>query len=279
LRATPVFCDIDAATWCLDPESAARGLSPRTKAMIVVDLYGNMPRMDELLALAQSHNIPVLEDAANAVGSTYKGVRAGKFGLVSVFSFHRTKTIVTGEGGMLLTDDEQLFERCRVLRDHGRRPGGPPYYNYEVAYKYMPFNLQAAMGHAQFQRLEELVGRKRSLLQQYRDLLADIPDIQLNPEPPDGVNGAWVTALVFGRSHRLTKAEAMRRLTELGLPTRPFFYPLTAMPAYAAAGAGRAPNAVAHDISDRGIILPAAPILTEAQLSRYCDGIKKIIGL
>src|SRR5437899_209781 len=110
-----------------------------------------------MLRCSRRNSPPItIEDSAEALGSTYKGTRAGKFGVGSVFSFHRTKTVVTGEGGMLLLDDDQLFQRCMFLRDHGRKPDGPEYYNYEVTYKYMPFNLQAAMGYAQFQRLGEL---------------------------------------------------------------------------------------------------------------------------
>jgi perosamine synthetase len=280
LGATPVFCDIEPRHWCLCPESLERAITPRTKAIIVVDLFGNMPRMEALLSLAQSHGIPVIEDAAEALGSVYKGTRAGKFGTASVFSFHRTKTITTGEGGMLLLDDPQLYERCMFLRDHGRKSDGPMYYNFEVTYKYMPFNVQAALGYAQFQRISEILGRKREHLQWYRKKLADIPDIQLNPEPEGGVNGAWITGLVFGKSHRLSKQDAIDRLAALGIPARPFFYPLSSLPAYPgfkARYASRNPNA--YDISNRGINLPGALNLDESQVDFVCLGIRKILGL
>src|SRR2546427_8957090 len=220
LRATPIFCDIDPTNWCLDPESLEKSITSRTKAIIAVDLYGNMPMMEELLDVATRYGIPLIEDAAEALGSVYKGVRAGRFGIASVFSFHRTKTLTTGEGGMLLLDDPMLYERCMFLRDHGRKAGGPMYYNYEVAYKYMPFNLQAALGYAQFQRIGELVGRKREQLRMYRERLAGVDDIALNPEPEGGVNGAWITGLVFGASHKLDKHEAMDRLAKFGIPSR-----------------------------------------------------------
>ena len=170
-RATPVFCDIEPDSWCLDPESVKTSITENTKAIIVVDLYGNMPRMDDLLAISAEYGIPLIEDAAEALGSEYRGIRAGKFGIGSVFSFHRTKTLTTGEGGMLLLDDDDLYERCYFLRDHGRKPEGPMYYNYEVTYKYMPFNVQAALGYAQFQRVDELVGKKREQLRMYKERL------------------------------------------------------------------------------------------------------------
>jgi perosamine synthetase len=277
LRAAPVFCDIDPVNWCLDPDSVKRSITPRTKAIIPVDIFGNMPLMDELVGISESYGIPLVEDSAEALGSTYKGTRAGKFGVGSVFSFHRTKTIVTGEGGMLILDDEKLHERCRFLRDHGRRPDGPAYFNYEVTYKYMPFNLQAAMGYAQFQRVDELVAKKRWIFESYKERLSDIEDIQFNAEPEGGVNSAWITGLLIGKSHNLTKLAAMDQLQKQGLPARPFFYPLSSLPAYPGQEAIFRPrNPVAYDICARGINLPGALIMTESQIDRVCEGIRRI---
>jgi len=276
--ATPIFCDIEPRHWCLDPQSVAAAVTDRTKAIIAVDVFGNMPLLSELSEIAERRGIPLIEDAAEALGSIYKGRRAGGFGLASVFSFHRTKTLVTGEGGMLLLDDEELYERCMFLRDHGRRADGPAYYVYEVTFKYMPFNLQAAMGYAQFQRLEELVAKKRWMLECYRHKLADVDDIALNPEPEGGRNGAWITGLLIGRSHGIDKLEAMKRLAALDLPSRPFFYPLSSLPAYQGRDAeGRAKNPCAYDICARGINLPGALVTTEEQIDRVCDGIRAIL--
>jgi perosamine synthetase len=278
LRAKPVFCDIEPVNWCLDPQALERCITPRTKAIIAVDLFGNMAMMDEIVAIADKHGIPLIEDSAEALGSTYKGTRAGKFGIGSVFSFHRTKTLVTGEGGMLLLDDEKLYERCMVLRDHGRRPGGPMYYNFEVTYKYMPFNLQAALGYAQFQRLDELVGKKREIWQMYKERLADVEDIELNAEPEGVYNSVWITALVFGKSHNLTKQDAIDKLAEINIPSRPFFYPLSALPAYPGQEERYRPlNPQAYDISSRGINLPGALNLTEEQIDAVCQGIKQVV--
>jgi perosamine synthetase len=278
LRANPVFCDIDEKHWCLDPESVEKSITPRTKAVIAVDLFGNMPLMDELQALCNRHDIHLIEDAAEALGSTYKGTRAGRFGVASVYSFHRTKTVVTGEGGMLILDDDKLYERCMFLRDHGRRSDGPAYFNYEVTYKYMPFNLQAAMGYAQFQRIDELIAKKRWIFEAYKDRLGDIEDIWFNAEPEGGFNSVWITGLLIGKSHRINKVQAMDKLKELGLPTRPFFYPLSSLPAYSGLEAVYRPrNPRAYDISARGINLPGALIMTEDQIDCVCDGIRKIL--
>lgn len=277
VQATPVFCDIDPHNWCLDPAAVEARLTERTKAIIAVDLFGNMADWDALRAIADRRGLILIEDAAEALGSTYRGVRAGKFGVGSVFSFHRTKTLTTGEGGMLLLDDEALFERCKFLRDHGRAEGRM-YYNIEVTFKYMPFNLQAALGYAQFQRLNELVERKRWILDRYRTNLADIPDLHFNAEPDHVFNAVWGPTLVFGSSHGMTKDRAIAELAELGLPARPFFYPLSSLPAYAGYNEqGRQFAPVAYDVSSRGITLPAALIITEAEIDAVCDGLRRVL--
>ncbi|MCC7310723.1 MAG: DegT/DnrJ/EryC1/StrS family aminotransferase [Sulfuritalea sp.] len=276
--ATTVFADIDEATWCMSATSLEAAITPRTKAVIVVDLYGNMPDLDAIRQVADRHRIVVIEDAAGALGSVYQGAKAGSFGIGSVFSFHRTKTITTGEGGMLLVDDDRLFKRCHFLRDHGRSQT-KHYFNTEVAYKYMPCNLLAALGHAQFQRIEVLVQAKRHLLSRYRQAFADIPDLYLNPEPPAGRNGAWCTALIFGKSHGMNKEKVIDELVKGGFEGRPFFYPLSSMPAYG----GETPekkckNPVAYDLSGRGICLPASFRTSDEELLAYCNAIRSILG-
>lgn len=275
-KAETIFADIDPIHWCLTPDSIQKKITPKTKAVIVVDLYGNMPSWDAIAELCRQKRIHLIEDAAEAVGSSYKGIRAGKFGIGSTFSFHRTKTITTGEGGMLLLDDPKLYERCKFLRDHGRKPG--TYYNTEVTFKYMPFNLQAALGYAQFQRIQELVDKKRWIWQGYKNRLEKVPDILFNPEAEGVYNGVWATALIFGKSHRMSREDALQELPKLGVPTRPFFYPLSSLPAYPGRSAeGKEKNPVAYDVSSRGINLPCALNLTEDDLNTVAAGIKKLL--
>lgn len=276
-RATLVFADIDPVHWCLTPESIERAITPRTKAVIVVDLYGNMPDWDRIREVCDRHGIVMIEDAAEAVGSRYKGVRAGKFGVASAFSFHRTKTITTGEGGMLILDDDKLYQRCKFLRDHGRAPG--TYFNTEITFKYMPFNLQAALGYAQFQRIDELIARKRWILEGYKQRLSGIPDLHFNTESDDVYNGAWGSILVFGKSHAMSRDKALEEMPKLDLPTRPFFYPLSCLPAFPGREAqARKNNPVAYDVSERGINLPAAYTITEDDLDVMCRGIRRLLG-
>jgi perosamine synthetase len=259
-------------------EGLERAITPRTRAVIVVDLYGNMPDMDALRRVADRHGIYLIEDAAGALGSVYRGARAGSFGVGSVFSFHRTKTITTGEGGMLLVDDDALFKRCHFLRDHGRSETRH-YYNTEVAYKYMPCNLLASLGYSQFQRVEELVQAKRHLLQRYRQAFTEVPDVYLNPEPPEGRNGAWCSVLVVGRSYGMDKEQVIRALGKLGHEGRPFFYPLSSMPAYGGATPEKeAACPVAYDVSRRGICLPAAFRTTDGEVLEYCNAVRSVLG-
>ena len=276
-RAKPIFADIEKHSWCIDPTAVRNKITNKTKAVIAVDLYGNMPDMHSLLEICNQHKIFLIEDAAEALGSRYHQIKAGKFGVASVFSFHRTKTITTGEGGMLILDDEELYLRCKFLRDHGRAPG--TYYNTEVTFKYMPSNLAASLGYAQLQRINELIAKKRQIWQTFAQQLSDVPDLQLNYEPSYVYNSAWCTALVFGRSHSVTKEYIMDELGKLGLPSRPFFYPLTLLPAFGAnTKQGQANSPIAYDISSRGINLPCAYSLTEQQITRMSNGIKQVLG-
>lgn len=275
-NAVTVFADIDPIHWCISPQALEKKITNKTKAVIVVDLYGNMPDMDVLQAICDKHGIYLIEDAAESLGSKYNNVRAGKFGIGSVFSFHRTKTITTGEGGMLLLDDEKLYKRCKFLRDHGREPG--TYFNTEVTFKYMPSNLAASLGYAQFLRIDELVAKKRWIWQKFQEYFKDISDIYFNPEPENVFNGVWCTALVFGKSHKVTKDYIIQELTKMGLPSRPFFYPLTLLPAYGAnIEKGRHNSPVAYDISERAINLPCSFHLEEEQIALMSQAIKKIL--
>ncbi len=275
-RATTIFADIDPISWCINPVALEKKITKKTKAVIVVDLYGNMPDMEKLQAICDKHQIYLIEDAAESLGSKLNGIRAGKFGIGSVFSFHRTKTITTGEGGMLLLDDEKLYQRCKFLRDHGRAPG--TYYNTEVTFKYMPSNLAASLGYAQFLRLEELVNKKRWIWQRFQEHFKDIPDVYFNPEPKNVFNGVWCTALVFGKSHKMTKDRMMKELEKRDLPSRPFFYPLTLLPAFGSkVEEGRKNSPVAYDISERGINLPCAFNVDEQQIELMSNAIKEIL--
>ncbi len=272
--ATAVFADIERSSWCLSPESLEACLTPRTKAVIVVDLYGNMPDMGAILAVCDRHGVPLIEDAAEAIGSTYRGLPAGGFGIASTFSFHGSKTITTGEGGMLLTDDESLHARCAFLRDHGRTPGDRMFFNAEVAFKYKMSSLQAALGTAQVERVAEIVGRKRAIFGWYQKRLGGMDGVALNAEPDGGVNQYWMVTALVDPAFGVGKAALMDALSAKGIDTRPFFHPLSSLPAYAGrpqAEAARARNVNAYAIAPWGINLPSALSLSEAQVDYVCE--------
>jgi perosamine synthetase len=267
--ATPVFCDVDPQTWCLTAATIEKALSPKTKAIIAVDLYGGMPDYDAIEALAARHGLLLIEDAAEAIGSAYQSRPAGNFGTASVFSFHGSKTVTTGEGGMLLLDDQALYDRCCFLRDHGRPPGDRFFQNTEVAYKYKMSDLQAAVGKVQVDRIDELVGRKREIFSWYSSRLK-LEGVQLNHEPPGVLNSYWMTSLVWNEDWSFSKFDLMQHLRERGIDTRPFFSQLSGIPAYRgrASKASQKSNPVAAMLSERGINLPSALCLSEAQVEQ-----------
>ncbi|MBN9689698.1 MAG: DegT/DnrJ/EryC1/StrS family aminotransferase [Verrucomicrobia bacterium] len=272
--ATPIFADIDPVTWCLSASSVDARLSSRTRAIIPVDLYGGMPDYGALQTLAEEHRIALIEDAAEAIGAEYHGRRAGAFGRAGVFSFHGSKTLTTGEGGLLATSDEELFRRILYLRDHGREPGDRFFRNTAVAFKYKMSALQAALGTAQLERVQALIERKRQIFQWYRERLSHLPEVNLNAEPPGTRNGFWMITAVWDRSLGLDKTTLQLELDAAGIDSRPFFHPLSSLPAYAnhpdrQYAASR--NPVAYDIASRGLNLPSALNLTENQVDRVCS--------
>jgi perosamine synthetase len=279
--ATPVFADIDPVTWCLSAHSLERAMTPRTRAVIVVDVYGSMPDMDALLRICERHGAVLIEDAAEAIGSQWWGRPAGGFGAASVFSFHGSKTVTTGEGGMVVTDDDALHQRMLVLRDHGRAPGDVAFFNQEVAYKYRMSAVQAAMGLAQMERLEELVERKRQIFGWYEDRLRDIEGLILNAEPPQTRNSYWMVTVLLDPARGLDKEMVARRLYSRGISSRPFFHPLSSLPAYrgtTAAEQGRDRNVVSYRLSPFGVNLPSALCLEEHDVDRVCSEVQQLLG-
>src|SRR6266498_2353426 len=278
--ATPVFADIDSDTWCLSAQSFEACITPSTKAVIPVDLYGGMPDMDAIHRIARRHKIAMIEDAAEALGAEYKGKRAGSFGGTGVFSFHGSKTVTTGEGGMLVTDREDLYKRIQLLRDHGRQPGDRMFWNTEVAYKYKMSSMQAALGLAQLERIDELLEHKRQQFEWYKEELALIDGITLNAEPAGTLNTYWMVTVVLDPKFGLNKMQLMERLSQHGMDTRPFFHPLSSIPAYEdskQARIARERNTVVYRISPYAINLPSALSLGRDDIQYVCNTIKEIL--
>ena len=197
LGAKPVFVDVLEDTWCIDPTKIEAAITSRTKAIIAVHLYGNLCDMESLLKIGMKHNIPIIEDAAEALGSEWYGKRAGSMGIFGTFSFHGTKTLTTGEGGMLVTQDKALYEKVLSLSNHGRvREQNKQFWPDRLGYKYKMSNIQAAIGCAQMERINELIARKRDIFQSYAEKLNSLP-LKMNPEPPRTKNGYWMPTIVI----------------------------------------------------------------------------------
>lgn len=278
--ATPVFADIDERTWCLSAESFEACVTPKTKAVIPVALYGNMPDMDAIEDVARRHGIAIVEDAAEAIGSEYKGKKAGSFGDAGVFSFHGSKTLTTGEGGMLVTDDTKLFERAQFLRDHGRKPGDKTFFNHEVAYKYKMTSMQAALGLAQLERIEELLEQKRRIFNLYQKELNGVEGVTLNYGTPDAKNVYWMVTVVLDPKFNLSKERLMEIMSERNIDCRPFFHPLSSIPAYRdteQARLARARNQVSYRLTPYGLNLPSALSMTKEKVGIVCTTLKDIL--
>lgn len=275
--ATPVFADMDEKTWCLSAESFEQLINPKTKAVIPVDLYGNMPDMDSICKVARRYGIAVIEDAAEAVGSEYKGRKADSFGETGVFNFHGSKTLTTGEGGMLITNREDIYRRSLFLRDHGRNPGDKMFWNAEVAYKYKMSSMQAALGLAQLERIDELVERKRQIFNWYQSKLGNIQGITLNYEASDTKNTYWMVTVVLDEKFGLQKDVLMTLMSEKSIDCRPFFHPLSSIPAYQdleQARRARQRNKNAYKISPFGLNLPCGMNMTKEKVRYVCDALR-----
>ena len=282
VSARTVFADVDPHTWCVTAPAVEACLTPRTRAIIVVDLYGGTPRdLDDLRALAAARGLPLIEDAAQAIGAVNGGRRAGSLGDVGVFSFHGSKTLTTGEGGMLVTDSPDVWRRVRKLADHGRAEGPRMFWNDEVAFKYKMSALQAAFGLGQLERVDELIARKREIFEWYVEDLAPVREhVTLNFEPPGTTNGYWMTTAVIDESLGLDKDQMIGWLAARGIDARPFFHPLSTLPAYSGtveAHAARRRNRTALSLGPRGINLPSALSLTRAQVARAAAAFRDIV--
>ncbi len=279
--AETVFADIDQKNWCLAADSFVDCITPRTKAVIPVDLYGNVADMDAIRAVARERNVSVVEDAAEAIGSEFGGRKAGSLGDIGVFSFHGSKTLTTGEGGMLVTDRDDICDRVMFLRDHGRPPGDQLFYNTEIAWKYKMSSMQAALGLAQLERVEELVARKREIFSWYAEELADVPGISLNFEAPGTKSTFWMVTVLVDPQTGFGKERLMSLMSDQGIDTRPFFHPLSSLPAYGKspyAEQARRRNIVSYSISPYGLNLPSGLTLTRTDVRRVCTSLGAILS-
>ena len=269
------FVDIDDKNWCISPNSLKNSINSNTAAVISTNIYGNMPNYDEIIKICKQHKIPLIEDAAESLGSLYNGKRAGSFGIASVFSFHRTKTITTGEGGIILTDSKSFYEKCKFYRDQGRDVN-KTYWIKELGFKYMPSNFQGAMALTQFKRLKKIIDKKRSILNEYKQNLKEIGDLlTFNNDDNKVYNGAWATTIVINK-HKFRTSKASSFFKKNNVPFRPFFYPLSSMRAFSNK-IKKDKNPISYDISNRGMTLPSNLKITNRQIKDYSIFLKSYL--
>lgn len=276
--AVPVVVDSDPVTWNIDINQIESKITPKTKAIMVVHIYGLPVDMNPVLALANRYGLAIVEDAAEMHGQTYNGKPCGSFGDISTFSFYPNKHITTGEGGMIVTDDEHLAERCRSLRNLCFQPQAR-FIHEELGWNMRMTNLQAALGLAQLERLDEFVVRKRSMGRRYTELLQTIPGLQLPLSQTEyAENIYWVYGILLDDTLPFDAKELMQRLGEHKIGTRPFFWCMHEQPVFRRMGLFEATCCpVAEKMARRGFYIPSGLALTDQQMERVAQVIREVL--
>jgi len=274
--AKPVLVDSDPITWNMDVTQIENKITQKTKAILVVHIYGLPVDMDPVLELCKKYNLFLIEDAAEMHGQTYKNKKCGCFGDISTFSFYPNKHITTGEGGMVLTDDEELANRCRKLRNLAFEPDKPRFVHIEMGWNYRMTNLQAALGLAQLERIEEHIIKKRLLGKTYNEGLNTITHIQLPLNKTDyAENIYWVYGILLKEELKMEAVEVMAKLAELKIGTRPFFYPMHLQPVFHKMGLFQNETyPIAENLARKGFYLPSGLGISLEEIDYIIKSIK-----
>ena len=274
-RATPVFLDSDSESWNMDPSlleeelarCARRGRLP--KAVIVVDLYGQSARYEPLAAACEKYGVPLIEDAAEALGATYQGKHTGQFGIAAAFSFNGNKIITTSGGGLLLSRNKELIDKARFLAMQARDPA-PHYQHSQIGFNYRMSNIVAAIGRGQLKVLDERIAKRRTNFEYYRSHLADLPGISFMPELPDGRSTRWLTCIVVDQKQfGATREEIRLTLESANIESRPLWKPMHLQPVFA--GCRSVGGAVSAHLFEYGLCLPSGSAMTDDDLAQVCE--------
>ncbi len=277
--AVPVLIDSDMHTWNMKAEEIEAKITPRTKAIMIVHLYGLPVEADPILALAEKYGLKVIEDAAEMHGQTYKGKPCGSFGDISTFSFYPNKHITTGEGGMVVTDDEDLAQRCRMLRNLCFRKD-VRYVHDEISDNYRFTNLQAAVGLAQLERLDEFVARKRTMGRYYTERLKDVEGLMLPIEKTGYADNIyWVYGIVLNSDIQTDNKTIQKLLADEGIGSRTFFWCMHEQPVYRKQGLFHGENYPnAEYLARKGFYIPSGLALTQEQMDQVVTGVKRVMA-
>jgi perosamine synthetase len=272
--ATPVFADIEADSWCLDPDSFRAAITTKTKAVIPVHLYGHPARMDRIIEIARQHGLYVVEDAAPSIGAEYHGQRTGSFGDIAGFSFQGAKLVVTGEGGMLVTNNEELYRRAHKIWDQGRDPT-KAFWIDERGWKYKMSNIQAAIGLGQLERVDELIEAKRQIFSWYEEGLTDLDCVSMNREIEGARSIYWMSSILLEDNCPIAREELRARLRQRNVDSRPVFPAISQYPIW---DRELSPQPVAKRVGERAINLPSGVCLRREEVEYICRCIRESVA-
>ncbi len=265
--ATPVFVDIEPDSWCIDPAAIKKAITPKTKAIMLVHTFGNPAQMDEIMAIAREHNLKVIEDAAPSLGAEFQGQKVGTFGDIGCFSFQGAKIAASGEGGILVTNNEELFKKAQLLSSMGRTDSQAIFWSDSLGYQYTIANLTAALALSQVERIEELIEMKRNYFKWYEARLGDVRGIKMIREKAGNRSIYTYPSILLEDSITTNRDEILKTFKANNIHARPGFPQMSRFPVHEQ----RFPNPVALSVEKRGISLPAALNLDKADIDFVCD--------
>lgn len=266
--ATPIFVDIDPKTWCIDPKAIEKAITKKTKGIMVVDSFGQPANWDEILKIAKKYNLKIVEDAAPALGTLYKNKKAGSFGDVGCISFHGAKIAASGEGGMFLTNNKEMYEKAILLSNMGRTNRLANFWSDSLGYEYQMANVTAALARAQVERIEELVKIKRNIFNWYYQKLKNVPELELIVEP-ENTRSNYCYPAVLLKSKKITRNKLVSELKKYNIHAREAFPRMSRFPTYK--DLKLLPNPVACNIEKNGFNLPSAANLTKKDIDFVCE--------
>lgn len=277
-NATPVFIDCDRETWNMDPEALKKAFEkyPNPKAVVIVHLYGTPAKMDEIMAICNEHNVPLVEDAAESLGATYKGKQTGTFGKFGIFSFNGNKIITTSGGGMLVSDDEERIQKVRFWATQSRDKAR--YYQHsEIGYNYRMSNIVAGIGRGQLKVLNDRLAKKKEIYETYKDAFKDIPEIEMKPVPVDTKPNYWLSTMLLKEGSKVTPLNVMEALDKENIESRPIWKPMHMQPVFEKFDFIKVEEkAVSEDIFARGVCLPSDTKMTKEEQQEVIRVIKEL---
>lgn len=277
-NATPVFIDCDRETWNMDPEALKKAFEkyPNPKAVVIVHLYGTPAKMDEIMAICNEHNVPLVEDAAESLGATYKGKQTGTFGKYGIFSFNGNKIITTSGGGMLVSDDEERIQKVRFWATQSRDKAR--YYQHsEIGYNYRMSNIVAGIGRGQLKVLNDRLAKKKEIYETYKDAFKDIPEIEMKPVPIDTKPNYWLSTMLLKEGSKVTPLNVMEALDKENIESRPIWKPMHMQPVFEKYDFIKVEDKpVSEDIFTRGVCLPSDTKMTKEEQQEVIRIIKEL---